>query len=1123
MKKCKTKWFGDGFRQYQKFFRVMKLLLILVFSGLMTYASSSYSQVTTLSMNMTQATILDIFNAIENQTDYQIAYNSNNLNVSQKIDLKVDNKTVNEVLDLVLKPADLKYEFIGRYIVITDKQSVNGNLNPINQSAIKITGTVTSMTGEPIPGATIVVKGTTTGTITDNDGNYSLSNVPSDATLVFSFVGMRSMEINVDGRNFINVQLEDETIGLEEVVAIGYGSQKKRDVTGSVQSISSEELANIPVAQIGQKLQGKTAGVEILQTTGIPGQGMSIRIRGAASINASSDPLYVVDGFPIVGDISNINPDEIESISILKDASATSLYGSRAANGVVLIQTKKGKLGKTQVSLNAYYGVQTVPQKGRPDLMNAREFAQFEKEIREENAAYKGTTAVIPEEYQNPSQYGEGTDWYNVLLRNAPIQSYNLTVTANKDKLRTSVVGGYFQQDGVLLNSSFSRYSLRINTEYDLNDHIKFAVNVAPNHSISATPNSDGSLWGGGILESAILTAPIAKAVNDDGTLPLTANAPGLFPNPNWYRVAQEVKNDTKSTRLLSNAYVDVEVIDGLHFKSSANIDLDNKQLLYFSPSTSGGIFAPPPQKTKAAITTSSYYSWLTENMLTYTKTFNEDHHIDALLGYTAQKYRYDYSKLNGTDFPDDQVTALSAAATTNGTSDIQEWSLLSWVSRLNYNYKGKYLVSLAIRRDGSSRFGSDNRWGNFPSVSAGWIASDEEFMKSISKLSYLKLRGSYGVTGNNNIGNYSYYAAVNSQNYVFNNVLGSGKATTSLSNSELGWERTSQLDLGVDIGLFKDRIFFQYDYFKKNTSDMLYSLSVPQASGFDEFTTNTGEFKFWGHEFVISTKNMVGKFKWNTDFNISFVRNKVVDLGPDIEFIGGLTGNPHITEVGQPIGMFIGYVFDGIYNNQAELDAAPKHATSTVGTVRMKNTNDDNVIDDNDRTIIGNPNPKFTFGLTNNLSYMNFDLGIIISGAYGNEIMNRTLESVQNLDGVFNVTKDVANRWRSPENPGDGIHPRAMIGTALARSMNSRWVSDGSYATIKNITLGYTIPAQSKLRYFKSIRIYTSIQQALVLTKYNGSNPEVSSNGGDALGQGIDWSAYPVPRTVSFGLNLNF
>jgi TonB-linked SusC/RagA family outer membrane protein len=549
---------------------------------------------------------------------------------------------------------------------------------------------------------------------------------------------------------------------------------------------------------------------------------------------------------------------------------------------------------------------------------------------------------------------------------------------------------------------------------------------------------------------------------------------------------------------------------------------MDNKQLQYFSPSTSGSVYAVPPQKTKGSVTTTSYLSWLTENTLTYSKTFN-DHQIDALLGYTAQKYRYDYSYLYGTTFPDDQVTTLNAAATITGSSLAEEWALLSWVSRLNYNYKDKYLLSLAMRRDGSSRFGKDNRWGNFPSVSAGWILSDEKFLSSMPKISYLKVRASYGLTGNNNIGNYSHFAAVNTDNYAFNGVLASGKTTTSLSNTELGWEKSDQFDAGIDIGLLKDRIFFQYDYFNKTTSDMLYSVSVPQESGFSSFTTNTGKFQFWGHEFVLSTKNMIKTFKWNTDLNISFVKNKVLDLGDGIDHIGGLTGDPFITKVGEPIGQFCGYVFDGIYNNQEELDASPKHATSTVGTVRMKDTNNDKVIDDYDRTVIGNPAPKFTYGITNDFSYKRFDFNFVISGAYGNKIMNRSLESTQNLDGVFNVTKDVAKRWRSEENPGDGVHPRAMIGTGLARLMNSRWVSDGSYATLKNVTLGYTFPTQNMLKYIKSIRLYSSIQQAFVLTAYEGSNPEVSANGDSALGQGIDWSAYPVPRTVSFGFNLNF
>ena len=516
---------------------IMKTIVIFMcLFGLMSSFAETDAQNSRLDFQIEKGTVKDVLEVIENQTGLSFMYDNQILDVNRIVTLKANNQSVEEVLQSLLLEENLKYERVNRYIIISANNPNAG------QQVENITGTVIDKQGAPLPGVTVIIKGTTNGTVTNVDGKYVISDVPENATLVFSFVGMKPQEILVGSQSIIDVTLADETIGLDEVIAIGYGTQKKRDVTGSVQSISSKELENIPVAQIAQKLQGKTAGVEILQTTGIPGQGMSIRVRGAASINASSNPLYVVDGFPIVGDISVINPDEIESISILKDASATSLYGSRAANGVVLIKTKQGSLGKTQISFNAYYGVQTVPQKGRPDLMNAREFAQFQKEIREEKAEYTGSTPNIPEEYQNPSQYGKGTDWYNVLLRNAPIQSYNLTVTANKDKLRTSVVGGYLQQDGVLINSSFSRFSLRINTEYDINERIKLAVNVAPSHSISATPNSDGSLWGGGILEAAILTSPLAEAENEDGSLPLLANGTGLFPNPNWYRVAQEIK-----------------------------------------------------------------------------------------------------------------------------------------------------------------------------------------------------------------------------------------------------------------------------------------------------------------------------------------------------------------------------------------------------------------------------------------------------------------------------------------------------------------------------------------------------------------------------------------------------
>ncbi len=1013
------------------------------------------------------------------------------------------------------------YQYLSHYVIFF---FLTGNA--VAQSNT-VSGLVKDEDGAPLPGVNVLIKGTAIGTSTDADGKYSIVFQNENSIIIFSFIGYLSEEESVSGRSVIDITMVPDIQTLSEVVVVGYGQQNKKDITGSVTQIKAEEIADQPVAQFAQKLQGRIAGVQINQTTGIPGQGMTIRVRGSASVNAGNNPLFVVDGFPITGSINDINPDEIESISVLKDASASSLYGSRAASGVVLITTKRAAKGETKINFNAYVGVQSLPEKGKPDIMNAREFATFQKEYREDETRYRGKPLDIPDEYQNPEQYGRGTDWYDVLTRNARIENYSIGLSADKDKFRTSVVMGYFNQDGVVINSNFKRISLRVNTDYTLHDRITIGLNLAPNITTNETPSTDGVLWDGGILQNAILTSPLALAENPDGTLPLTATSPGLFPNPNWFRVARERKYKTKSLRTLANAYIDFEIVKDLHFKSSLNGEYGDSKMNFFIPSTSGFIFDPPPRKAQASITNDTYYSWLSENTLTYSKVLSNDHNFDALLAFTSQKYSLSSDFLSGTDFPSDQVQTINAAATKNGTSGITEWSLLSFVGRLNYNFRGKYLLSAAIRRDGSSRFGTNNRWGNFPSVSAGWIISDEDFMPDLKSISYLKLRASYGLTGNNNIGDYTYFAAVNSTNYVFNGALSNGRSVTTLGNNNLGWEKTSQLDIGADIGLLDDRISVTYDYFRKYTTDMLYQVAVPRASGFSSVFTNVGEFKFWGHEFAIRSKNTVSALKWTTDFNVTFLKNRVEKLGTENAPIGG-RDYPHITQVGEQIGMFYGYVFDGVYRNQTEFDAAPKHATSEVGTVRYldisgPNETPDGVIDSFDKTIIGNPNPDFIWGLTNTLAYKNFDLNIVVSGSYGNEVLNQTLQYTQNLDAVFNVTKDVANRWRSEEQPGDGQHPSTKSGTTeLARNINSRYVTDGSFATIKNITLGYTIPFNST-KYIKSLRVFGSAQQVLVLTSYKYGNPEVSNHGANALTQGLDFTAYPIPRTFTLGINAGF
>ncbi|MBW8333570.1 MAG: TonB-dependent receptor [Prolixibacteraceae bacterium] len=1002
------------------------------------------------------------------------------------------------------------------------------NAESLNQGKV-LQGTVKGTDGMPLPGVNVTIKGTTKGVITDTEGIYSIDVAESNAILSFSFIGYTTQEIAIEGKTAINVILDEKTIGIDEVVAIGYGTQKKRNVTGAMSQINTEEMADIPVSNIGQKMQGKFAGVQIYQTSGEPNGGLSYRIRGQASINAGNNPLVVIDGFPSVSGMETLSPDEIESISILKDASAASLYGSRAANGVILVTTKAAKSGVTNVEFSAYYGTESVSDRGRPDLMNAPEFAKFKKEYYEDKAIYEGYTGGVPAVYQNPESVKQGTDWYDVLLRNAKTQNYNLSISSGTTKLKSSVNANYNKQEGVILNTYFERFTVRANNLFEANDKITFGLNLAGSYRNSQITPGLGN--GRNIIGSSFLMDPALKYKNDDGTYPISFQAPGMFANPNFYLVLTERKNPTKQTSVITNAFTEIEFIEGLKYKLSANVDLGNTAASSFIPSKAqGAMFSAPPLPATGSYSTSNYMTWLIENTLTYSKTLAEKHNFDALLGYTSQKASFENTSIASSKFPDDEVEWFNAATVKTGSGDKSEWSMLSYIGRLNYNFDGKYLLSMAFRRDGSSRFGTNAKWGNFPSVSLGWIASDESFMQDIEKLSYLKLRASYGKVGNNNIGNYSYIASVVTSNYVTNGAISSGRAPNAIGNNDLTWETTVQYDLGLDIGLYNDRIFFVYDYYNKTTDGLLYAIDIPRQSGFASIQSNIGEFKFWGHEFGLETKNFVGDFRWNTNFNITFNRNEAIKLGTNNTHIGGNStiGDYNRTQVGHPLGQFMGFINDGVYMTQEEFDTQPKHTSSMVGTARMKDLSGpngvpDGIIDMNDRTIIGDPNPDFLYGLTNEFYYKNFDASVVIAGAVGGDIIDGTYEWTENIDGVFNVTKEMAERWRSLDNPGKGNVPRTRAGTtSIFRCNNDRWVSDGSYLAVKNLTFGYTVPFNSN-PYIKSTRFYFSAQNVFMLTNYRGMNPEVGANGSNGLYQGVDTSSYPIASIYTLGINVKF
>jgi len=1001
------------------------------------------------------------------------------------------------------------------------------------QEKLTVKGTVLIENNTPLAGASVKVKGSSGGTVTDADGKFSIQ-VNKGATLVFSSVGYQEMQVKINNNeNALPVQLISTASTLGEVVVVSYGTQKKRDITGSISQLNATEVKDMPVGDIGQKLQGKFAGVQINQSTGQPGADISIRVRGAASINAGNNPLIVVDGFPTESTLQNLSPDEIESITVLKDASAASLYGSRAASGVILVTTKQAKAGQKSIEFSSYVGVQSVSKRGRPDLMNAPEFAAFKKEYYEDAATYEGYTGGVPVQYQNPSQYNanSGTNWFDVLLRKAPTQNYNLNITNGTKDLKSVTNLNYNRQDGVMINQWANRFNARSNNVYTASDRLTLGVNLGVTYRQSnITPNLGG---GRNIIQVAYLTDPTLNYKNPDGTYPVGFAPPGMFTTPNYYQVLKKRVNRFNDLTLLGNAYLTYKLIDGLQFKTSININSDYATNRQFFPSdTRGG--TTPASSASASYNTSNFISWLSENTLTYTKTFAEKHNLEAFVGYTTQKVHNENSGIDGSQFPDDNIQWLNVAATRIGNvganGGVNDVSLISYIGRLNYNFDNKYLLSVAFRRDGSSKFGSNTKYGNFPSVSAGWVVSDESFLKDIRKLSFLKLRGSYGKVGNNNFGNYQYLAGVQQTNYAFNNALASGSSLNGIGNSFLTWETTTGYDIGLDLALFDNRLSFTYDYYWKKTDGLLYQIDIPNQSGFNTVTSNIGRFDFWGHEFSVQSKNMVGKFTWSTGFNISFDRNLVKKLGTSDAPIGGYQEywDDNRTAVGHPIGLFYGYINTGVYMTQQEFDTQPHDAAAMVGTARFKDVSGpagkpDGIIDSKDRTWIGNPNPKFIYGLTNTFGYKNFDMNIVVSGTVGNDIADDAFQSTENLDGVFNVRKGVARRWRSLANPGDGIYPRTRSGTTVdLRNFTTRQVFSGTYLAVKNITLGYTFPV-AKNQLVKGARLYVSTQNPFMFTKYPGMNPEIGLSGLNGLNLGRDFTAFPISRVYTVGVNVKF
>ncbi|WP_266365747.1 SusC/RagA family TonB-linked outer membrane protein [Tellurirhabdus rosea] len=980
-----------------------------------------------------------------------------------------------------------------------------------------VSGRVTDEKGEALPGVSVSLKGTTRGTSTDNTGRFQLVVPGPEAVLVFSYIGYANQEITVGNRQSFDVKLVSDEQNLNEVVVVGYGTQRKSDITGSLSSVSAKEIRATPITGVGQALQGRAAGVFVTQASNAPGGGVSIRVRGGNSINAGNEPLYVIDGFPVYNENGpNLNPNDIESMEILKDASATAIYGSRGANGVVLITTKRGKSGQNRIELETYYGIQNV-RKQIP-MLNAREYAQLVNEA-QVNA---GRPVVFTD--AQLATFGEGTNWQNEIFRQAPMQNYQLTASGGNDKTRYAISGNYFDQQGIIINSKFDRGSLRFNFDHKLNDKVSLGtnLNIVRTRTFAVPTDADGGN-GASVVYAALNFSPTQPVYNPDGSL-VVFNTPGRIQIGSPVAQALGTSNQTVGTRLLGNVFVDYKILPGLSFRTSFGTDLNySKNSFYISRLTASGAQLGG----QGAIQNNQSSNWLNENTLTYVKSFNTVHNLTLLAGYTMQGNRFESVRASAQGYANDILTFnnLGGASTPLiPTSSASDWQLNSYIGRANYDYNGKYLVTATVRADGSSRFGAGNKWAVFPSGSFAWRISEESFLKANPVINDLKLRLSYGLSGNQEIGQYQSLATLGTQNANFNNTVAIGIGPTRVANPDLRWETTAQANIGIDVGLWNNRISVTADVYEKKTTDLLLSVPLPFVSGYASALQNLGSIRNRGVELGINSTNTTGAFRWTTSFNIAGNRNKVLDLGNQREFPAGESSghlqlpNSGLVRVGEQIGLFYGLKSNGIFQNQAEVDASAQK-TAKPGDIRYIDQDGNGAINQSDRVILGYAQPKFFGGLTNTFSYKGFELMVFMQGTSGNSIFNINRFELESLTGVSNQSRRVLDRW-TPTNPSTTMPRANAVGNAYV--ISDRQIEDGSYLRVKNVNLSYTLPqALTKRAKLNNVKVYVSAQNLLTFTNYTGFDPEVNRYGQNTLSQGTDYGSYPGSRIFLGGLVL--
>lgn len=1116
----KINWVGEKVLPFcrWKIILIMKLQLIFLLGFIIQVnATVAQTQLKRLNVQFENKTLKEALGILEEKTDYSVIYKDELLSSDHKYSETFQNEMITDILDNLLKNQNLTYTIRGRVIVILPKDELNG----LEQQKIPVKGTVKNEQGEPIPGVTVVIKGTTTGTITDVDGNYEIVNVAEYGVLVFSFVGMKTQEVDVAGQSNIDIVLQNETIGLNEVVAIGYGQTTKKDLTGSVSTVSAKDFERVPATDPLQALQGRASGLQITSNSGMPGAGSSVLIRGVQSINGSNSPIYVVDGI-ITSNINNIAPNDIESASVLKDASATAIYGARAANGVVVITTKRGTSKKdTEISLNSYVGLQTQSNL-RLNLLNAQEYLNIYTE------AYNNAGITLPWAETDMSYYnGVNTDWIGAITRTGVIQNHELSVTGGSEKSNYYVSASYMDNKGMVLGSNYKRYQIRFNSDHKIKDWIHFGNSL---NIYSSETNGINSLF-----HLAALKVPLTRVYDANGDYAKIhdTSLEHMFINPVWQANETVKRNDSKG--LQGNMYLTLDLLKGLKFTTRGNAEWNYQYLTAFTPGLDPSYQWAASTKNLVRKEGQQDLHWTTDFLLDYDKTIAENHKFKVLLGYSLEDNVYENLWGSRSDTPNNNIRYLDAGDPTtqlNGNTTT-DWAFESFFGRLNYNYKDKYLFTGTLRRDGTSRLSTANRNGVFPSASVAWRMTQEDFMKDIGFLDDFKLRGSWGAVGNVlSIGNYGTIATLDQWNYVFNNEPAQGYTLASAVNKDLKWESTIKKNIGFDAAFFNNQLYGSFDYFIEDTKDLLFHQPLPESTGLSGSPyINAGKVRNSGYEFEVGYRKKVNDWSYDINLNASHVKNEVIDLeGRDLRTSG--------IQEGYPVNSFFGYETNGLIYTQDQLNNYPHMSGKQIGDIWIKDVNGvdangnltgkpDGQITSADRIMIGRKYPNLIYGFMGTINYKNWGLQVQLQGVQGVDRSILGNDYVLSRDdyvfGVFhyftslpmNHDRLILDRYNAEKNP-TGSWPRVSVSdTGNNREFSDFWLDDASFLRVKNINLNYNFSDVFCQKIgMNALGVYVSAQNLYTFTKFHGVEVDTAT---DPL------TGVPQPRSWTFGFKATF